>query len=380
MVQAIIKCRHSVDWVRGPVAEPVPSKHRTQHGPSCSEYLLFAMALVAGMPDDLAFCFERMRQDAASDVRSRALIMPALADVEERLEDMARTSRAYSRGADPRRLRHAGGQELRGAAYKGGNDAEEGVPPMGMAASYCSPHRMVRQSSIQRVDIEAELASAQVLCAQARLSVGGHDGRRIEANRALRGQLEEALQRCEDVGRSASEESASKTRDATALHDDLLSLNSVTVDMLEVGRRVLYREQCAGEAGAFQPTTWQVATVTSVNRVGGEPRVTVQIQGGVVRDTICERLFPIGRTCPGDHDLNAFRTLRDTFVCDLCNGHMPTGTRLFGCRDCDYDICEACSVAQPTAEEDLPEGRLDTATAAGRRSLATLHISTFASR
>lgn len=320
------------------------------------------MALVAGMPDDLAFCFDRMREDAASAVRSRALV-PALAGVEAQLEDLARSHASAS-----------------GAACREGYGVEEAAPPMGMAAASCSPHRMVRQSSIQRIDIEAELASAQVLCAQARLSVGGSDDRRLEANRALRHELEEALRRCEDVGRSASQESASKTRDATARYDELLRLNRVTVDMLEVGRRMLYRDLAgAHDAGGLRPGTWQVATVTAVSRVAGEePCVTVQIQGGGVRDTICERLFPIGRTCPGDHELRAFETPRDAFVCDLCRGRVPTRTRLFGCRTCDYDICDACSVVQPTTE--LPEGRLDPATSAGRRSLATLHVSAFASQ
>jgi hypothetical protein len=49
--------------------------------------------------------------------------------------------------------------------------------------------------------------------------------------------------------------------------------------------------------------------------------------------------------CPTDHKLVQFQTTHGKFYCDDCKAKVKQGTTLFGCRQCDYDLCEVC-VAQ----------------------------------
>jgi hypothetical protein len=49
--------------------------------------------------------------------------------------------------------------------------------------------------------------------------------------------------------------------------------------------------------------------------------------------------------CPADHKLVQFQTTHGKFYCDDCKAKVKQGTTLFGCRKCDYDLCEVC-VAQ----------------------------------
>mmetsp|Transcript_31562 Transcript_31562/g.90612 ORF Transcript_31562/g.90612 Transcript_31562/m.90612 type:complete len:998 (-) Transcript_31562:313-3306(-) len=48
-----------------------------------------------------------------------------------------------------------------------------------------------------------------------------------------------------------------------------------------------------------------------------------------------------GNLCPGGHKLDVFYTPHE-FICDHCNRSLPAGTKMFGCRPCDYDHCVAC--------------------------------------
>ena len=49
------------------------------------------------------------------------------------------------------------------------------------------------------------------------------------------------------------------------------------------------------------------------------------------------------KTCPAGHALSMFRTPHDEFFCELCGDdqYLPAGAKLFGCRECDWDACEA---------------------------------------
>jgi hypothetical protein len=49
------------------------------------------------------------------------------------------------------------------------------------------------------------------------------------------------------------------------------------------------------------------------------------------------------KTCPAGHALSMFHTPHDEFFCELCGDdqYLPAGARLFGCRECDWDACEA---------------------------------------
>lgn len=47
-------------------------------------------------------------------------------------------------------------------------------------------------------------------------------------------------------------------------------------------------------------------------------------------------------SCPSGHGLTQFSTPRLGFSCDLCDAQMPEGATLYGCRQCDYDVCALC--------------------------------------
>lgn len=46
--------------------------------------------------------------------------------------------------------------------------------------------------------------------------------------------------------------------------------------------------------------------------------------------------------CPTGHELAAFETPEDGFLCSLCDCEFPSNTTLYGCRPCDYDLCRDC--------------------------------------
>jgi tetratricopeptide (TPR) repeat protein len=47
-------------------------------------------------------------------------------------------------------------------------------------------------------------------------------------------------------------------------------------------------------------------------------------------------------TCPGGHGLNEFVTPDECYGCDGCSERVPTGTQMWGCRECGYDTCTEC--------------------------------------
>ena len=51
---------------------------------------------------------------------------------------------------------------------------------------------------------------------------------------------------------------------------------------------------------------------------------------------------PERTTCPGKHVLSSFSTPDAEFSCDVCRTVFRTGTHMYGCRECDWDICEKC--------------------------------------
>jgi hypothetical protein len=49
------------------------------------------------------------------------------------------------------------------------------------------------------------------------------------------------------------------------------------------------------------------------------------------------------RMCPKGNTLTRFDTPHEYFVCDGCDkGTLPKGTTMYGCRSCNYDLCEKC--------------------------------------
>eukprot|EP00933_Yihiella_yeosuensis_P008309 TRINITY_DN113694_c0_g1_i1.p1 TRINITY_DN113694_c0_g1~~TRINITY_DN113694_c0_g1_i1.p1 ORF type:complete len:660 (-),score=159.18 TRINITY_DN113694_c0_g1_i1:169-2148(-) len=58
-------------------------------------------------------------------------------------------------------------------------------------------------------------------------------------------------------------------------------------------------------------------------------------QGSATQDAVVPR-------CPEQHELVAFETPEDGFMCSLCDREFLAGTTLWGCRPCDYDLCKSC--------------------------------------
>mmetsp|Transcript_151352 Transcript_151352/g.263837 ORF Transcript_151352/g.263837 Transcript_151352/m.263837 type:complete len:543 (+) Transcript_151352:46-1674(+) len=52
---------------------------------------------------------------------------------------------------------------------------------------------------------------------------------------------------------------------------------------------------------------------------------------------------PASASCPRGHVLSPFQTPAAGFTCDGCHRLMPQGARLYGCRNCNYDLCEDCN-------------------------------------
>ena len=46
--------------------------------------------------------------------------------------------------------------------------------------------------------------------------------------------------------------------------------------------------------------------------------------------------------CPGKHGLSKFNTETDAYGCDGCGEALKVNQELWGCRECDYDLCSKC--------------------------------------
>lgn len=50
------------------------------------------------------------------------------------------------------------------------------------------------------------------------------------------------------------------------------------------------------------------------------------------------------KQCPGKHGLAKFLTPHQTFGCDLCGKRGKIGSTMYGCDDCNFDVCAECWV------------------------------------
>eukprot|EP01084_Bolivina_argentea_P147658 258304_1 len=64
----------------------------------------------------------------------------------------------------------------------------------------------------------------------------------------------------------------------------------------------------------------------------------------------------MGNECPQGHQLTEFQPKRYGFSCDGCgDSALPTDS-LYGCRQCNYDLCETCVIKQNNdSDEDENE-------------------------
>jgi hypothetical protein len=56
--------------------------------------------------------------------------------------------------------------------------------------------------------------------------------------------------------------------------------------------------------------------------------------------------------CPGKHGLQRFTTTHASYCCDVCRCYLAQGAPMWGCRQCDWDVCEGrCHPAYKTLED-----------------------------
>ena len=60
----------------------------------------------------------------------------------------------------------------------------------------------------------------------------------------------------------------------------------------------------------------------------------------------------LGCTCP--EGLKPFTTPNSTWSCSKCHQKFPMGSKLFGCRSCNFDVCGPCAVEHMSLKQ--PEG------------------------
>lgn len=62
--------------------------------------------------------------------------------------------------------------------------------------------------------------------------------------------------------------------------------------------------------------------------------------------------------CPQGHGLARFITSHASFCCDVCRVYQPIGSAMWGCRRCDFDVCEARCRSKGTQSIDDLGGTL----------------------
>ena len=61
-----------------------------------------------------------------------------------------------------------------------------------------------------------------------------------------------------------------------------------------------------------------------------------------IRTNEDQKEWQTDKKCANGHGLIRFETPQDGFGCDLCSQPMPTDTVMYGCNECNYDICIRC--------------------------------------
>merc|ERR1719387_1382271 len=59
-------------------------------------------------------------------------------------------------------------------------------------------------------------------------------------------------------------------------------------------------------------------------------------------DSFEDEELVVNKTCIVGHDLKPHRTPSNRWWCSKCSKQVSQGTRLFGCRKCNYDECWSC--------------------------------------
>ena len=56
---------------------------------------------------------------------------------------------------------------------------------------------------------------------------------------------------------------------------------------------------------------------------------------------LIKSVYTLKKKCANGHGLIRFEIPR-MFGCDLCENGIPEGSVMYGCDECDYDVCSTC--------------------------------------
>jgi len=59
--------------------------------------------------------------------------------------------------------------------------------------------------------------------------------------------------------------------------------------------------------------------------------------------------------CPSGHALTEMVRQQTPYMCDVCHQRIPPGTKLHGCRECNYDTCSKCLESQKEGKDEEDE-------------------------
>ena len=117
-------------------------------------------------------------------------------------------------------------------------------------------------------------------------------------------------------------------------------------------------ENCPGQHGLTRFSTPRSSFRCDVCKKGFPTGTTLYGCRRCNYDVCKSCIFPacsIMKNCPGQHGLTRFSTPRSSFRCDVCKKGFPTGTMLYGCRRCNYDVCQSCiSPSKPMKTTTTP--------------------------
>jgi hypothetical protein len=88
----------------------------------------------------------------------------------------------------------------------------------------------------------------------------------------------------------------------------------------------------------------------TVVHTGASPSEEVKVK---TLDSFEDDQLAVHKQCIVGHDLKPHRTPSDRWWCTKCLNQVPQGTRLFGCRICNYDECWSCAGAGNTELQEV---------------------------
>ena len=108
------------------------------------------------------------------------------------------------------------------------------------------------------------------------------------------------------------------------------------------------RDRAAKQYGA-QAESEATKRSTRWGRFSGENRRATSAD-----DAAFQEAKRAGLTCLNDHRLKRFHTPYPDFACSVCAQSFKESTLMFGCRECDYDVCKGCLAKHPSASSRGP--------------------------